>query len=232
MTAQEQIFVTEYLKHFNAARAARDAGYNPHSAHRQGWQLLRRPEIKHAIEEAIEARLARNRIDADFVLREWAAIASADVSEIMQHRRVCCRYCHGIDGNYQRTQRERDRDYKLWAASPQALAEDFDEMGGVGYDATLEPNPVCMECFGEGEGRLFVADTRDLSPGARALFAGIKQTKDGLEVKVHSKDKALEMIARHLGMLKDKLEVEGTLGLVERLAAGRQRVKSGSDLAG
>lgn len=227
MTPQETLFAAEYLKHFNAARAAREAGYSAHSAHRQGWELLRRPEIKQAIEVGIAARLERARVDADFVLREWAAIATADVSEIVQHRRGCCRYCYGLDGKYQRTQAERDDAFKAFQETPQALAEEFDEQGGVGYNHTLDPSPECMECFGEGEARLHVADTRDMSPGARALFAGIKQTKDGIEVKFHSKDKALEMIARHLGMLKDKLEVEGSIGLVERLARGRQRTGSG-----
>lgn len=228
MTPQEQLFVAGYLKHFNASRAAREAGYSPRSAARQGFEMLRRPEIQQAVAD----RLERANIDVDFVLQEWAAIVTADVNEIVQHRRVCCRYCYGIDGKYQRTQAEFDAALAAWQKSPQSLSDEFDPMGGVGYNATLEPNPQCMECFGEGEARLHIADTRDLSPGARALFAGIKQTKDGVEVKFHSKDKALELIARHLGMLKDKVEVEGTIGLVERLAAGRQRVKSGSDLAG
>lgn len=237
MTPQETLFATAYLKHFNAARAAREAGYSARSSHRQGWELLRRPEIKQAVEEGIAARLERTQIDADFVLREWAAIALADVSEIMQHRRCCCRYCYGVDGKYQRTQNERDADFKHFQTTPQALAgEDFDEKGGVGYNPLLDPSPECMECFGEGEARLYVADTRDMSPGARALFAGIKQTKEGLEVKFHSKDKALEMIARHLGMLKDKIEIEGTLGIAERLARARRRTSTpeddGSDLAG
>lgn len=233
MSPQEHAFVVEYLRHFNASRAARDAGYSPRSSARQGFELLRRPEVQQAIAAATAERLARANIDADFVLREWAAIATADVNEIMQHRRVCCRYCHGIDGKYQRTQSEYDRDLRAHEADPaRSLVAEFDPLGGIGYNATLEPNPQCVECFGEGEARLHIVDTRDLSPGARALFAGIKQTKDGVEVKFHSKDKALELIARHLGMLKDKLEVEGTIGLVERLAAGRQRVKSGSDLAG
>ena len=37
----------------------------------------------------------------------------------------------------------------------------------------------------------------------------MKQTKEGLEVKLHPKDKALELVGRHLGMWKDKLAVGG-----------------------
>lgn len=245
MDARDQIFVTSYLTDFNAARAARAAGYSGRHASSTGYHTLRKPEIKAAIDEALAARLARvkaglEKVEATeaFVLQQWLDIALADANEIVQHRRTCCRYCYGIDGKYQRTQNERDEAYRAYQADPaRALAADFDEAGGVGYNPTLDPNPECMECFGEGQGSVHIADTRDMSPGARALYAGVKQTKEGIEVKFNSKEKALELIARHLGMLKDKLEVDGNLGLVERLARGRQRTAAaaaddGADLAG
>lgn len=244
MDARDQIFVTSYLTDFNAARAARAAGYSGRHAGSTGYHMLRRPEIKAAVDEALATRLARvkaglEKVEATeaFVLQQWLDIAMADANEIVQHRRTCCRYCYGIDGKYQRTQRERDEDYRAYQANPErALVAEFDEAGGVGYNHTLDPNPECMECFGEGQGSVHVADTRDMSPGARALYAGVKQTKEGIEVKFNSKEKAVELIARHLGMLKDKLEVEGDISLVERLAAGRRRVANkaddGSDLAG
>ena len=220
---REQLFVAEYLRHFNAAHAARKAGYSSASAGRTGYQLLQYPEIKEAIAEAVVARLDALKLDAEDVLKEWAAIVRADPNEIMQVRRACCRYCYGIDGRYQYTPAEREKEYAAWEASDKALTELFDEKGGTGFDARLEPNPQCFECFGEGTLTVHVADTRDMSPGARALFAGVKQTKDGIEVKLHSKEKALEFVARHIGMLKEKVEVEGNLGLIERLTRGRKR---------
>lgn len=243
MDARDQIFVTSYLTDFNAARAARAAGHGGRHTSSVGYHMLRRPEIRAAIDEALAARLARvkaglEKVEAseNFVLQQWLDIAMADANEIVQHRRTCCRYCHGVDGKYQRTRAEYEADYRSHQADPaRALAAEFDPQGGDGFNATLDPNPECFECFGEGQSGVHLADTRDLSPGARALYAGVKQTKDGIEVKFNSKDKALEMIARHLGMLKDRVEVEGTLGLVERLARGRKRVASpddGSDLAG
>ena len=38
-------------------------------------------------------------------------------------------------------------------------------------------------------------------------IAGIKQGANGIEVKLHDRLKALELIGRHLGMFKDKLEI-------------------------
>lgn len=55
--------------------------------------------------------------------------------------------------------------------------------------------------------------------------AEIKQTKDGIALKLHDKKGALDSIARHLGMFTDKVEHSGTVALTyeEQL----QRVLSG-----
>lgn len=63
-----------------------------------------------------------------------------------------------------------------------------------------EPRADCPTCHGEGLPDVLVKDTRKLSRNAQALYAGIKITKDGLEVKMHSKLDALEKVFRHLGM--------------------------------
>jgi phage terminase small subunit len=62
------------------------------------------------------------------------------------------------------------------------------------------PNPGCTACHGEGKPDVLVKDTRNLSPQAKALYAGVKITKDGLEVKMHSKLDALEKVFKHLGL--------------------------------
>lgn len=229
---RDEIFVASYLTDFNGARAARLAGWAPASAGRAAYDLLRQPRIKAAIEAGLSERLARAKeglaeVEANeqFVLRHWIDIVKADVNELVQHRRHACRYCYGEGGRYQRTQAERDEAEAAYNRTPEALVTPFDEQGGVGYDATREPNPKCFECFGEGVSEVHVADTRDLTPGARALLAGIKQTKDGIEVKMHSKEKALEMLARHLGMLTDKLEVDDKRDIAARLAEGRARAR-------
>lgn len=58
----------------------------------------------------------------------------------------------------------------------------------------------CPRCLGEGEPRTVLRDTRALSPSARALYAGAKQTQHGIEIKMRDQDKALDSIARALGM--------------------------------
>lgn len=54
-------------------------------------------------------------------------------------------------------------------------------------------------------------NTAELSPEQRAAIAGIKQGANGVEVKLHDKIKALELLGRHIGMFNDKLEVKATV---------------------
>ena len=58
----------------------------------------------------------------------------------------------------------------------------------------------------------FPKDTRHLSEGARRLYAGIKVTKDGIEIKMRDQDAALVNIAKHLGMFVNKHEQSGSDG--------------------
>ena len=54
-------------------------------------------------------------------------------------------------------------------------------------------------------------DTGALSDDQRAAIAGIKQGANGIEIKLHDKIKALELLGRHIGMFNDKIEVRATV---------------------
>lgn len=62
-----------------------------------------------------------------------------------------------------------------------------------------EPDPECNDCMGEGNAVPWFSDTRKLSPEARALFAGVKLTKDGVTILTHDKTVALVNIGKILG---------------------------------
>lgn len=57
--------------------------------------------------------------------------------------------------------------------------------------------------------QVFIKDTAGLSENQIKAVAGIKQGKFGIEVKLNDKEKALELLGRHLGMFKDRVEVSG-----------------------
>ncbi|WP_158508882.1 terminase small subunit [Gemmatirosa kalamazoonensis] len=150
-------------------------------------------------------------------------------------QRRSCRYCHGRGGMYQRTAVELQRDrakYDLeraaWERKKKRAADAFpafDEQGGIGYDPRRDPNPKCQRCWGDGVARVLVKDTRRLSPAALRLYAGVKETQHGVDVRMRDQDGALLNVAKHLGMLVERVEtrdktIEDLLDEAERESAG------------
>ncbi|MGN6580173.1 MAG: terminase small subunit [Bordetella sp.] len=233
LSPKQRRFVEEYLFDLNATQAAIRAGYSERTAQQIGAENLTKPVVAEAIRAATAARAASADVTAAEVLRQVDAIATADPNEIVQYRRECCRYCYGEGYLWQyRTEREREEAKTRHLAEvakakatklPRAAWPVFRE-GGLGFDPHLPPNPNCPECSGEGHGRMFIADTRNLSPALLALYGGVEVTKEGLRVLLNSKLKALELAMRHRGMLKDKIEVELAGALFERLQKARRRV--------
>lgn len=54
-----------------------------------------------------------------------------------------------------------------------------------------------------------VIATDKLPEEKKKAIAGIKETKYGIDVSTYDKVKALELLGRHLGMFKDKVELSG-----------------------
>lgn len=193
-----------YLRVFKCSQKAAESGAS---------RLLSQAKIKKGLIEARERLQQASGVTAVKVLQQWWQIATADPNDIMQLRRGCCRHCHGKDFAFQwRNENEFQR------ALEKALAEAEKEErapnlptdeGGYGYDPGEPPNPDCPECDGDGRASVHINDTRHLTGAARRLYAGIKQTQNGIEIKTRDQDAALQNIARHLGMFNDKLQLQG-----------------------
>lgn len=232
LPARRERFVFEYLKDLNGTQAAVRAGYGRADAHREAARLMADPDVQAAVKALQDERARELKLEANEVLRHLVELAIADPNELIQHRRGCCRHCHGNLFGYQRTPAEMERDRATHeAAELERQRKDperhqprvFDEVGGVGYDPRREPHEDCPECFGEGVERIHLADTRHLSGPARRLYAGVKQTKDGVQVLMRDQDKAIELIGRHLAMFKDKVEHDVTENVAAMIAAARKR---------
>lgn len=59
---------------------------------------------------------------------------------------------------------------------------------------------------------LSLRDSSSLTPQARASVSEVALTKDGFRIKQHSKSDALNLLARHLGLLVDRTEHTGPGG--------------------
>jgi phage terminase small subunit len=210
LTVRQQLFVVEYMVDLNALKAAIRAGYTASYARHHSAELLVTPHVAAAIAVEMEARSKRVKVDADWVLERWRQIASANPNELSQFRRQACRYCHGEGHDFQWID-----EIELRAATADAIDRGKPapaRAGGIGYVAIADAHPECPRCNGEGVGRSHGLDTRHLIGSAAVLYAGVKETKDGLEIKMHDQMKALDNIARHLGMFNDKLQVTGKDG--------------------
>lgn len=241
LSPMRALFVLEYAKDLNGRAAAVRAGYSPNAATQQASNLLADPEVRAAVDALIADRAAAVKVEATDVLRELWRMAVADPNDLVQYRRTCCRHCWGADFEYQRTAREMARDRREHERDEQRRQAEadranqaftptpFDAAGGDGYRANREPNPECPECCGEGVGDVFVKDTRLLAAEARGLYAGVKRTKDGIELRTHDRKAVLELIGRHLGMFKDKVEVSGQVELAGAILEARRRRKAAAD---
>lgn len=56
---------------------------------------------------------------------------------------------------------------------------------------------------------VLLKDTVDINKNQSAPIKSIKQGRYGVEIELYPKDKSLELLGRHLGMFKDKVELSG-----------------------
>lgn len=223
LTPKQAKFIAEYLVDLNASAAAVRAGYSAKFSNSNAPKLLQNPAIAAALTAAQADLAKRVEVTQEQVAARFRDIAFADARELTEMRRGCCRWCWGVDFRYQRTAGEMERARVEWAALPakQRGARRFDEQGGIGFNPTRPAHADCPECFGQGVERPHVNDTRTVSAAAAKLFAGVKVTKEGIEVKTHSQLDALTQLGRHLGMFTDKTKVEhsGSVSLAQALGA-------------
>ena len=109
-------------------------------------------------------------------------------SRMLRNVKVAAYIQERMEERQKRTEITQDRVLEELAAIAFARATDYAEVKG--------------EC-------VRIKDTDTLDEQQIRAIAGIKEGKYGIELKLNDKEKALELLGRHLGMFKDKLEVSG-----------------------
>lgn len=205
LDARQAKFVDLWLVTYNARQSYRDAGFackNDNAASSGASRLLSKVK-HHPYMQARQVELFSRTADIqNQLIGTYHAASFADPRELVEYVRRCCRYCYGIGHKFHlrpsEMQRRRDQ-YEADKAAAEADKKtigDFDELGGLGYDGKKAPHPDCPECDGEGEGRALFKDTSDLSPAALALYEGVKEGKDGTEMKVASQKGYRDTLAK------------------------------------
>lgn len=183
----------------------------------KGYQIKNRKPVKELI-ESLQKKLSK---DAEFgiaqIVEIWQDIATADPNELSSNLRRCCRHCYGRGHHYQ-WKDKAEFAFELGEAlkhkpkkgeKPSNIPSD---LGGYGFNFTFRPHPECTNCRGEGRLDTFFADTRTLSRKGRRLFAGIKQTQNGMQVVTRDQDAALANLAKFYGMFVERHQHEGAGG--------------------
>lgn len=222
LTLKQGKFVDAYIETRDAHEAYTLAfdckRMRPSSISTEGYRMLKHPhvalEIKRRLELIGEASDEKLGFDAIQALSLFIDLARADPNELIGLRVGCCRKCWGDGFNFQwRTEQEW---MEACAKAEKAGDENFPlPDGGFGFDHTKEPNVECPYCRGEGETRIVPMDTRNLSPGGKMLYQGVKQTKDGLQIILADKAKALENATKLIGGFLERVELSGGVSVAK-----------------
>lgn len=219
LNPKEAKFLAKFIESNNVAESFRTVyGYPQMSnqmAYASGRRVLDIPRVKEKLTAHTNLLVRRTQMSVVDVFQEWLDIIRADPTELVTIRRVNCRHCWGRDHKY----RWRDSDEFAvaqaevldWNSKPDHATTQRplpNDVGGYGWRKNHQPNSDCPKCDGEGHLDLWIADLATVSPQALKLFAGIKQTQHGIELKLHDRMGAIENVAKALGMFKTVIQLD------------------------
>jgi phage terminase small subunit len=211
-------FCEEYVKDFNATQAAIRAGYSKKTAHAMGWENLRKPEIK----AAIEGRLKELSLSADETLKAISDIARSSlndyftVKETIQTPQVfipLAQYIRQLEAEIE----DADKFITRAGITDQQTLETHQEQQKqrrfeiIKLKIELERSPKAKRIV-NGEPELVKVAELDMprlvSDKAAGKIKAIKHTEHGLNVELYAADAALRDLARVHGLFNDKLTVD------------------------
>jgi len=82
LTPEQELFCLEYLKDFNATRAAKAAGYSEKTAAVIGWENLQKPYIQARIRDRMNEAFGDAKEDIKRIIDELKMIAFSDISDL------------------------------------------------------------------------------------------------------------------------------------------------------
>jgi phage terminase small subunit len=225
ITPKKLEFVAAYVECQNASEAFRKTfnvkGWLPQTVGTRALELLSEPEIISEISKFTERNLEAGKVSRVEAIRLVREIATADASMLSQVQVRNCRHCWGLGHRYQwsseieyafrcaeitdadaASQRAWERDVELGSKRPRPDPTPLpSDAGGYGFKIDGRPNGECPACLGDGITEVRFADTRTLTGPAKRLFAGVKKTKDGFEIKQRDQDMALKLLAQISGAI-------------------------------
>nr|DAX88313.1 MAG TPA: Terminase small subunit [Caudoviricetes sp.] len=121
--------------------------------------------------------------------------AAVNGSKLLRNTKVQEYISERMKERQQRTEVTQDMVIKELAAIAFARVTDYVEIRSNGLSCST----------------VIIKPTTDLSDQQVRAIAGIKEGANGIEIKMNDKEKALELLGRHLGMWNDKIKVDGEI---------------------
>ena len=118
-------------------------------------------------------------------------VAAVNGSKMLRNTKVAAYIQERMMERQQRTEVTQDRVVQELAAIAFAKTTDYVEIRNIDSATTV-----------------LIKATDKLSEKQCRAIAGIKEGANGIEVKLNDKEKALELLGRHLGMWNDKLDIK------------------------
>lgn len=204
MSMKDWMFFSELVIDWNASAALRRSGvYDGKNLWAEAARRFNKPAMQKEIAKYKEHVQGKIELNAELVSRDIVNVLSADPRELYEVVTLACRYCWGIDHKYQRTINEERKEMTRCDMK----GEQYNPLGGTGWNPYRGPHEDCPECFGRGVIEETLKDVRFLSPAAAALYAGGERTKNGLKINMRSKDAARKDAALYLGLNKETVAV-------------------------
>lgn len=164
LTARQESFISEYLIHFEAKKAAIKAGYSPKTAESQSSQLLKNPKVKKEIERRQAQTGKRNADLRDRVIQRLCTIAFSNLSD---------------------------------------YGEINPEEGLILHEAGTVPKEKLAAISEFYINKTVKKVMSDKKSKTKTQVMDVK-----MKFKLKSSERALELLARHLGLLNDTLPDE------------------------
>lgn len=170
-----ELFVAEYLIHFNATKAAMAAGYAPNAAHVTGCQLLKNDKVQRLIQKAMNDRAERTKVTQDRVVKELAKIAFANMRDFVR---------------WGPTGVEMKNSQEIIEEDSAAIAEvsQVDTQNGTNIKFKLHDKPKALEMLGRHLGMFL---ERHSGPDGGAIPVEVESTHEFSDANIKAAFEAL-----------------------------------------
>lgn len=180
----------------------RTEGNSARASANKACELMRRPEVAARVAEIRESMAAKAQYTQDHLFKDALAMMTFDKRQFSEVRHGACRFCYGEGHLFQ----WKEREYMEAVRKAELNGDPLPDIGGgFGYKRLAEPNPECPECEGAGVVTTRLADSRTYSPIAAMAFEGVKETKDGIEIKTVDRAPFAAIVSKMLGVAEKRV---------------------------